>query len=129
MQTPHHCSWHSLSYDSWSDKGEDAKLDTDARKALSQTRSGAVIVASCKPIMDDDSDPPCIRAKREYVSMVNAVEGKFYCTGEYPNRDAVEPMSFTVTKEGASLGQLREAGSKVAAFTSSTFTPRPHGAA
>ncbi len=129
MQTPHHCSWHSLSYDSWSDKGEDAKLDTDARQALSQTRSGAIIVASCKPIMDDDSDPPCIRAKREYVSMVNAVEGKFYCTGEYPNRDAVEPMSFTVTKEGASLGQLREAGSKVAAFTSSTFTPRPHGAA
>ncbi|MFO6224884.1 metallohydrolase, partial [Pseudomonas aeruginosa] len=48
MQTPHHCSWHSLSYDSWSKCGEKAKLDADARKALSQTRDGAVIVANCK---------------------------------------------------------------------------------
>ncbi|MEZ1717912.1 metallohydrolase, partial [Pseudomonas aeruginosa] len=27
MQTPHHCSWHSLSYHSWSKCGEKAKLD------------------------------------------------------------------------------------------------------
>lgn len=128
MQAPHHCSWHSLSYDSWSDKGEDAKLDTDARKALSQARSGAVIVASCKPIKDDDCDPPCIRAKREYVSIVDAVNGNFYCTGEYPKQDEVEPMTFTVTAQGVALDQLREAGSKVAGFTSAAFTPRPHGA-
>ncbi|MDR6523299.1 hypothetical protein J2789_005995 [Variovorax paradoxus] len=129
MQTPHHCSWHSLSYDSWSDKRNDAKLDADARKALSRTRSGAVIVASCKPIQDDDSDPPCIRAKREYVSIVNGVSGKFYCTGEYPKKDEVEPMVFTVTAQGVALNQLREAGSKTAAFTSTTFSPRPHGSA
>jgi len=34
LQTPHHCSWHSLSYDSWSKKGKDAKVDENARKAL-----------------------------------------------------------------------------------------------
>lgn len=129
MQTPHHCSWHSLSYDSWSDKGEDAKLDADARKALSQTRSGAVIVASCKPIKDDDSDPPCIRAKREYVAIVDDAEGKFYCTGEYPKAGEEEPMVFTVTSQGVALAQRREAGSKAAAFTSTTLTPLPHGAA
>lgn len=129
MQTPHHCSWHSLSYDSWSDKGDDAKLDADARKALSQARSGAVVVASCKPIKDDDSDPPCIRTKREYDSIVNDVKGKFYCTGEYPKEGQVEPMVFTVTAQGVALDQLREAGSKMAAFTSATFTPRPHGSA
>ena len=111
MQTPHHCSWHSLSYDSWSDKGEDAKLDADARKALSQARSGAVIVASCKPIKDDDGDPPCIRAKREYVAITDAVKGKFYCTGEYPKEGEVEPMVFTVSALGVALGELREAGS------------------
>lgn len=82
MQAPHHCSWHSLSEDSWSDCGEKAKLDTDARKALSQTRDGAIIVASCKPIADDDIDPPCIRAKREYVAIVDEAKGEFYCTGE-----------------------------------------------
>ena len=100
MQTPHHCSWHSLSYDSWSKCGEKAKLDADARKALSQTRDGAVIVASCKPIKADDSDPPCIRAKREYVEIVEEAKGEFYCTGEYPSEKSVEPLVFTVTSQG-----------------------------
>ena len=51
LQTPHHCSWRSLSFESWTDLGEDAEVDEDARNALSQTRKGAVIVASSKPIM------------------------------------------------------------------------------
>ena len=77
-----------------------AKLDADARKALSQTRDGAVIVASCKPIKADDSDPPCIRAKREYVEIVEEAKGEFYCTGEYPSEKSVEPLVFTVTSQG-----------------------------
>ena len=63
LQTPHHCSWHSLSYDSWSEKGEDAEICRDALDALSQARGGATIIASSNPIKDDDNDPPCIRAK------------------------------------------------------------------
>ncbi len=101
MQAPHHCSWHSLSYDSWSDYGEKAKLDADARKALSQTRDGAVIVASCKPIADDDSDPPCIRAKREYVAIVDEAKGEFYCTGEYPSEKSLEPLCFHRHRSGS----------------------------
>jgi hypothetical protein len=27
MQTPHHCSWHTLSYDSWSEKREKGEVD------------------------------------------------------------------------------------------------------
>src|SRR5256885_5291968 len=27
---------------------------------------------------------PCIRAKREYVTIVDEAKGEFYCTGEYP---------------------------------------------
>ena len=91
-------------------------------------RSGAVIVASCKPIKDDDSDPPCIRAKREYVAIVDDAEGRFYCTGEYSKAGEEEPMVFTVTSQGVALAQRREAGSKAAAFTSTTLTPLPHGA-
>ncbi len=68
LQTPHHCSWHSLSYDSWSDLGGDAEVCKDARSALSQILPGGIIVASSCPIHDDDSDPPCIGAKREYVA-------------------------------------------------------------
>ena len=65
LLSPHHCSWHSLSYDSWSEKGEDAQVCEDALSALSQIRSGATIVASRVPIEDNDNDPPSIRAERE----------------------------------------------------------------
>jgi hypothetical protein len=58
-------SWHSLSYDSWSELGEDAEVSESARNALSQTRTGAVIIASSRPIEDDDNDPPSMRAKRD----------------------------------------------------------------
>lgn len=127
MQAPHHCSWHSLSYDSWSDCGEKAKLDLDARKALSQTRDGAVIVASCKAIADDDRDPPCIRAKREYLSIVGEVGGEFYCTGEYPSEKSVEPLVFTVTSQGVQYPSKKESGVKAAAVITSARTPMPHG--
>ena len=80
LQAPHHCSWHSLSYNSWSEQGEDAEVAEvcrDARDALAQTRTGATIVASSNPIKDDDSDPPCIRAKQEYETIVSGVAGSF----------------------------------------------------
>jgi hypothetical protein len=128
MQAPHHCSWHSLSCDSWSTCGEKAKLDADAREALSQTRDGAVIVASCKPIKDDDSDPPCIRAKREYVAIAEQAGGAFYCTGEYPSVKSVEPLVFVVTADGVQPPSKKESGSKSAAILTATRTPLPHGA-
>lgn len=127
LQTPHHCSWHSLSEDSWSDLDEKVKVDDDARNALSQTRAGAVIVASCKPIVDDKNDPPCIRAKREYQAIVNEAKGVFYCTGEHPKTDAVEPLVFTVTSQGVQPPSKKEAGTKAAAVVSSARAPMPHG--
>ncbi len=69
---PHHCSWHSLSYDSWSKRGEDAKVSDKARDALSQHREGALIISSSKKVVNDKNDPPCIRAKREYVDIVGS---------------------------------------------------------
>jgi len=127
LQAPHHCSLHSLSYDSWSELGEKVKIEDGARNALSQTRDGAIIVANCKPISDDDSDPPCIRAKREYQSIVNEAKGAFYCTGEYPTINAVEPLVFTVTAQGVQPPSKKEGGAKVAAVVSSVRTPMPHG--
>lgn len=127
LQTPHHCSWRSLSNDSWSKQGEKAKVDADARSALSQTRDGAVIVASCKPIADDDNDPPCIRAKREYLAIVDDKASRFYCTGEYPDPKAVEPLVFTVTSQGVQPPSKKESGSKAAAVITSARTPMPHG--
>src|SRR5690606_20267858 len=75
LQTPHHCSWHSLSHDSWSEMGGDAVGGEEARHALAQARDGAGVVARSKPIKDDDSGPRWIRAKREYVAIADGVNG------------------------------------------------------
>jgi len=83
LQTPHHCSWRSLSFDSWSELGEAVQVNENARSALSQTRKGAVIVASCKPVKKDDDNPPHERAKREYVDIVDGDDDRFFCTDEY----------------------------------------------
>ncbi len=101
LQTPHHCSWHSLSYDSWSQLKEKVKVAPDARAALGQAQFGAIIVASSKPVKDDDADPPCIRAKREYDDILSGVTGKFLCTEEHPNSWAPEPLEIEITTAGA----------------------------
>lgn len=129
LSTPHHCSWHSLSYDSWSEKRRKAVISDDARSALSQARDGAVIVASSNEIKDDDVDPPCIRAKEEYESIVSDVSGEFYNTASYPNAKNPEPLTFEVTAGG--LGKPSKKASKAASASAaaSAFAsqPRVHG--
>ncbi|MGK6310833.1 metallohydrolase [Variovorax sp. DT-64] len=127
LLAPHHCSWHTLSWDSWSELREKAKVSADARSALSVTRSGAVVVASSRAIKDDDKDPPCIRAKREYEAIVNDVGGSFHCVGENPNEKNPEPLTFNVTAEGVQVAAKQEAGRRAAAIIGSAATPRPHG--
>lgn len=100
LLSPHHCSWHSLSYDSWSEMREKAKVSEKARSALAQTRDGAVIVASSNPIKDDDNDPPCIRAKREYVAITDAAKGVFKCVGELPSEDDPDVLEFEIGRNG-----------------------------
>jgi hypothetical protein len=96
LLTPHHCSWHSLSWDSWSQKGEDAKVSANARSALEQARQGAKLIASSKVITDDDADPPCIRAKREYKAIAKDVSGQFICVGD----EGPDPLEFVVEDGG-----------------------------
>jgi hypothetical protein len=99
LLSPHHCSWHSLSYDSWS-KSENPQVKAEAKSALSQCREGALIVSSSKPIKNDKNDPPCWGAKKEYLSILKKEEDRFYCTGEYPSAKNPEPLTFKVSKEG-----------------------------
>lgn len=120
LLAPHHCSWRCMSYDSWSDKGEGAQLSTDARDALGQALSGAVIVSSSKPISDDDSDPPCVRAKREYKAIVTDCNGSFKCTGETPTK--VNPAPMVLKWTGASF--VVAAAATAAATAASSAPPR-----
>lgn len=99
LQTPHHCSWRSLSFDSWSELGEKVKVDPDARDALSQTRKGAIIVASSKPIKKDDDNPPHERAKREYIDILDGDDERFYCTDEWW-ADENQALEFEIKASG-----------------------------
>lgn len=71
-----------MSYDSWSENGKDAKVCDGARHALGQARDGATIVSSSAKIVDDENDPPCIRAKDEYKAILRPGDGAFLCTGD-----------------------------------------------
>lgn len=82
LQAPHHCSWHSLSYDSYSECGEKAKVCDNARSSLAQTRKGAIVVASSKVIDPEESDPPSDRAKREYIAILNGHKNQFVCVAD-----------------------------------------------
>jgi hypothetical protein len=96
LLSPHHCSWHSLSYDSRSEKGDKAKVCEPAKSALSQIRSGGRIIASSCAIKDDDCDPPSHAAKREYESIVNKKKGEFLCVGELPTETEPAPLEFVI---------------------------------
>ncbi|WP_299507198.1 metallohydrolase [uncultured Roseobacter sp.] len=111
---PHHCSWRSLSHDSWSKKGKGAVVSDDARSALSQANVGAIILASSKSVVDDDNDPPCIRAKDEYEDILSAadINGEFRCLQD-ENGD--KPVQMEITKDGPKVVAL-----KVAAVISSS---------
>lgn len=100
LVAPHHCSWRSLSYDSWSDKGEKAQVNEAARNALGQARDGALIVSSSKPVEDDDDDPPCIRAKREYLAILDDVNGEFKCVAD---GSGDKPLTIEVSSSGTKI--------------------------
>jgi hypothetical protein len=122
LLSPHHCSWRSLSCDSWSDLGDDAEVNAEAYHALSQTRRGAKVIASSKSINDDDSDPPCARAEREYEAIVQSVNGEFICVGD----DGPEPLEFLIESGG-----LKPKGDKVKTFSQTISIgrePQGHGA-
>lgn len=99
LQTPHHCSWHSISNDSRSELGSKAKVSPDAKSALSQIHKEGRIVASSSAIKDDDCDPPCHAAKVEYESIAKGASGEFLCTGSHPTEESPAPLEFTVSDE------------------------------
>lgn len=124
LVAPHHCSWHSLSYDSQS-QDENPQVNDDAKNALSQAKEGAFIVSQSKPITDKDSDPPSTAAKDEYVNIVG--EDHFYCTDEYPEKKKPEPLEFRLTSGGLQMPPRLEHSKISTAAIASTRDAYPHG--
>lgn len=127
LQAPHHCSWRSLSYDSWSEFGEKAEVCAGARNALFQGRKGALIVASSKPIKDNDDDPPCIRAKREYESMAEDFKGRFKCVGKHPSEENPDMLEIRITQHGPKPSMTLMGGGGVTGGGAIGHQPLPHG--
>jgi hypothetical protein len=115
LQTPHHCSWHSLSYDSYSEYGEDAEVCEDARNALAQVRKGAIIVASSETIDPEDTDPPSDRAKREYLTIVEGSVSRFICVADFW-KDEKRALQYEITANGTTKLVKSAAKAAVAAL-------------
>ncbi len=93
------------------------------RDALGQARSGAEVLASSKPIKDDDIDPPCIRAKREYKAIVAPHGGTFTCIAD---RSGTDPYEIEVTYAGHKP-KRPTVPAAVAVATGIGAAPLPHG--
>ncbi len=128
LLSPHHCSWHSLSYDSRSEKGDKAKVCEAAKSALSQVRAGGSIIASSCPIKDDDCDPPSHAAKLEYEAIAKKQKAEFLCVGELPTADAPAPLEFSIG-DGALSRVVQKAAAKRSIVTGGLIDSVNRGAA
>lgn len=124
LLAPHHCSWHSLSYDSQS-KDENPQVCEYAKEALSQIKENAFIVSQSKIIKDADQDPPSDAAKKIYINIVG--KEQFICTNEYPNKSKPEPLEFNLTEYGPQKKGIKEKAKLSIAGLSSTKEAYPHG--
>lgn len=124
LLAPHHCSWSFFNNTPHADNKEPT---SSSLEVLDHHREGAIVIASSKPIKDDDCNPPHYAAKEEYVKVVG--EDKFFCVGENPSEDKPEPILFTmastgpVRDESATPSEVRSA----AAVAATLRTPTTYG--
>jgi len=124
LYIPHHCSWHSLSYDSQS-KDYNPQICKNAKKALSQKKMGAYAVSQSKIITDKTDDPPSVEAKKEYQSIIGS--DQFICTNEYPNTKEPEPIEFFLSSSGPQKKSVKSKPKLNTASSQSVRESYPHG--
>ncbi|MGV6383805.1 hypothetical protein ACVN7Q_23520, partial [Escherichia coli] len=100
LQAPHHCSWHSLSHDSLSKKGDDAKTSEKAMEVFNRAKEKAFIISSSKTIENDEKDPPAYRAKEEYEKIVDDVQGQFLCVSDHKKNGENIPLEIEISDNG-----------------------------
>lgn len=103
LQAPHHCSWHVMSNESQSKAKEDGRVaqpSDKALKGLGQALNEAIIVSSSKKIENDDNDPPAHAAKKEYVKIVDGVDGSFKCVADNIKSGKQYPLEIEIKGSG-----------------------------
>ncbi|MCW0351570.1 hypothetical protein [Pantoea ananatis] len=100
LQTPHHCSWRSLSHDSSSGKGDNAQTSDTAMEVFERAKEKAFIIASSNAIEDDSNDPPSHRAKEEYEKIVDRKNGQFLCVSDHKKNGENVPLEIEISDNG-----------------------------
>jgi len=123
LLAPHHCSWHTLSHDSFSNT-DNPQVSADAKSALSQAHQGAVIISSSNKIKNDESDPPNYQAMKEYKGIVNKVYGSFQCLENYKptGGKAPEVLTYKLTNSGPQEETQASGATKKSTRTAATGT-------
>lgn len=121
---PHHCSWGFFSDQPFKDNKVAAE---NSLTILGKGLAGAAVIASCKPIKDDDDNPPHYAAMEEYVDVVGA--DKLYSLSERPNEDQPLPTTFEISANGPVLIDTKTAGviASSAAIQRVAKTPQTYG--
>jgi hypothetical protein len=95
LLAPHHCSWSFFNDTPYEDHKDPQQSSLDV---LGHHRDGAFVIASSKPIKDDQDNPPHYAAAEEYKRSVG--DDHFFCTGEWPCEEKPEPLIFRMTEYG-----------------------------
>lgn len=123
---PHHCSWTYFGDTPYEDNPDPSEKSL---KMLSKKREGAYVIASCKPVKDDDDNPPHQAAKALYQDEVG--EDRFLVTSEEPDEDQPQPLIFTMSKNGPVKHSMTSAKSRSryrsAALSAAASKPRFYG--
>lgn len=123
FMAPHHCSWHFFTEASHDDSEEP---EPTSIAVLDAHREGAWVVASSKPIENNDDDPPSYPAAQLYQGSVGA--DHFLCTGETPEVKAPRPIVFVLASTGPVRGESPEnLAAATAAIRQTTSTPKTYG--
>lgn len=110
LLAPHHCSWHSLSHESWSEKkkaGETAVPSDKALEALGYALPSAIIVSSSDEISEEDSDPPSHAAMDEYEKILDDVDGTFKCVSDNIKDNENVPLVIEITGGGIKIRTVK----------------------
>lgn len=121
---PHHCSWTFFSEQPYKENKIPAATSLEI---LDMAREGGQVIASCKPIRNNDDNPPHWAAKAEYEKVVGA--DRFHVISETPSEDCPLPIVFAISENGPVQMEMPESS----AITSSAAkravlgTPQTYG--
>lgn len=124
LLSPHHCSRTPFSF---KNENGDYENSDSAWDALTHIQGKGFIVASSKPIKDDDDNPPHYEAKNRYIQLLNenGTNGKtrFFNPETHSNKDKAEPVVFKLGDDGAkrSVAPVISTKSKGAASTTTQY--------